>query len=127
MPGTRHRLGVRGERVAARHLRLLGYTIVQKNYRALRGEIDLVALDGETLVFVEVKTRAAGGMADPVEVVAADKRRHLLRAAAAFVRQFGLEEREIRFDVVAVRALGWARWEIEVVRDAFEAPAGLWI
>jgi putative endonuclease len=127
MPWTRHHLGLRGERVAARHLRRLGYTIVRKNFRSRRGEIDLIALDGDVLVFVEVRTRSPGGLATPVETVAGPKRLRLLRAAIDFVRELASYDRAMRFDVVGVRPRGWGRWEVEVFRNAFEAPAGYWI
>jgi len=119
MPGIRQILGARGERLAARHLRRQGYAIVQRNYRCRHGEIDLVALDGGVLVFVEVKTRAQSRFGTPLAAVDRRKQAQVARVAREFVRQHRLYDRAIRFDVVGVRRRGWS-WEIELVRDAFE-------
>jgi putative endonuclease len=123
MPGIRQILGARGERAAARYLRRRGWAIVARNYRGRAGEIDLVALDGDTIVFVEVKTRRGDGFGAPLEAIDAAKRRQVARVADEFLRQHGLEERDIRFDVVGVTALGW-RWRVEHVEDAFEGEGG---
>ena len=119
MPGIRQLLGARGEAVAARYLRRRGYAIVRRNYRCGAGAIDLVALDRGVLVFVEVKTRTQERFGAPLEAVGSGKRRRLARAAEEFVREHDLYDRAIRFDVVGVRRRGW-RWDVELVRDAFE-------
>ena len=123
MPGIRQILGAQGERLAARHLRRRGYAIVQRNYRCRHGEIDLVALDGGVLVFVEVKTRAQSQFGLPIEAVDRRKQEQVARVAREFVRQHRLYDRAIRFDVVGVRRRGW-RWEIDVVRNAFDVKGG---
>src|SRR3954471_24854248 len=74
-------LGDRGERLAARHLRRQGLRIILRGYRTPRGEIDLIARDGQTLVFVEVKARRTG---EPVEAVTPEKQRRLTLAALEF-------------------------------------------
>lgn len=113
-------LGKRGERAAERSLRRSGLRIILRNYRASRGEIDLIAREGDTLVFVEVKTRRRG---DPAEAVDAEKRARLIRAARGFILRHDLEETPKRFDVVAVV---WsddeAEPEIRHIRDAFSDP-----
>ena len=119
MPGIRQILGARGERVAARYLRRHGYAIVRRNYRGRHGEIDLVALDGGVLVFVEVKTRAQDRFGAPLEAVDRRKQRQIARVAEEFLEEHRLHERAIRFDLVGVRRRGW-RWDVEHVRDAFE-------
>src|SRR5215471_20597207 len=73
--------GRRGEQVAARHLKRCGYLILAQNYRAAGAEIDLVALDGHTLAFVEVKLRIAEGFGKPAEAVDVEKRERIRRAA----------------------------------------------
>lgn len=93
--------GRSGEAVAAAHLRCLGLTIVTRNYRGGSGEVDLVALDGETYVFIEVKARAGGLGALAVD---APKARRIASAAAAFLREAGVEPEEVRFDIVEVDA-----------------------
>ena len=105
-------LGARGERLAAERLEQLGYTLVASNYtlpvgRSLRGalvhaEIDLVAYDGATLCFVEVKTRASDWFAAPEANVDLRKQRQVSRAARAYRRMFGLKDAPYRYDVVSV-------------------------
>jgi putative endonuclease len=105
-------LGERGERLAAEHLERLGYTLVASNFtlpvgRNLRGalvqaEIDLVAYDGSTLCFIEVKTRASDWFAQPEANVDLRKQRQISRAARAYRRMFGLRDAPYRYDVVSV-------------------------
>ena len=105
-------LGERGERLAAEHLERLGYTLIASNFtlpigRNLRGalvhaEIDLVAYDGSTLCFVEVKTRASDWFASPEANVDLRKQRQIARAARAYRRMFGLADAPYRYDVVSV-------------------------
>lgn len=125
MPGIRQWLGARGERLAARYLRRRGLAIVARNYRCRAGEIDLIALDGEVLVFVEVKTRSGERWGRPEEAVDRRKQRQMERVAEEFVRQHRLHDRAIRFDVVGIVARGWW-WRVEHFPDAFEAEAGFW-
>ncbi len=95
-------LGREGEVLAARLLTGKGYRILTRNYRARGGEVDLVCQDGDTLVFVEVKTRSAGSLGRPDQAVTGVKRGRLVRAAAAFLSEHDGWERPCRFDVVAV-------------------------
>src|SRR5919197_4172843 len=105
-------LGALGESYAAAYLEQLGYRLVAANFtlpvgRNLRGavvnaEIDLVAYDGHTLCFVEVKTRASDWFAPPQANVDLRKRRQIARAARAYCRLFDLEDQPYRFDVVTV-------------------------
>ncbi|MDT4969398.1 MAG: putative endonuclease [Acidobacteriota bacterium] len=105
-------LGARGEQLAAERLRALGYALVVSNFtinvgRNLRGavvstEIDLIAYDGDTLCFVEVKTRASDWFAPPEANVDLRKRRQIARAARAYRRMFGLADAPYRYDVVSV-------------------------
>lgn len=111
-------LGRRGERIAERHLRRRGYRILARNFRAAGAEIDLVALDGETLVFVEVKTRRTTHSGAPAEAVNPYKQNHLRRAAELYARGHRAQDRAMRFDVVAIHA-GRAGRQLELLRDAF--------
>ena len=95
-------LGREGEALAARLLTGKGYRILARNYRTAGGEVDLVCEDGDTLVFVEVKTRSAGSLGRPDQAVTGVKRGRLVRAAAAFLSEHDGWERPCRFDVVAV-------------------------
>lgn len=96
-------IGLRGERAAADHLRREnGYTILRRNWRHGRDEIDLVARDGEVLVFVEVKTRAAHARVGGYEAVDRRKKRALLRASRAYIAELRDKPRTFRFDIVEV-------------------------
>ncbi len=98
----RHRLGREAEDAAAEFLRRRGFEIIGRNVRTARGEIDLVARDGGTWVFVEVKARRGTGAAGGLEAVDARKQRRLSRLALDFMARAGLTEAPARFDVVAV-------------------------
>ena len=111
-------LGRRGERAAEKHLRRSGYRIVARNFRAAGAEIDLVAMDGETLVFVEVKTRRSRDAGAPEEAVDERKQKRMRRAAEIFAIRYRADDLTMRFDVIAVDASG-ERLEIELLRNAF--------
>ncbi len=117
----RRTLGARGERAAAGYLRRRGYHLVQRQAKNLFGEIDLIAVDGRTLVFVEVKTRSSHDAGHPADAVTRDKQRRLTRIALAYLRHNDLLEHSARFDVIAIT---WPpkRWrpDIEHYRNAFE-------
>jgi putative endonuclease len=114
-------LGERGERAAALFLKRMGMRIIVRNYRGAGGEIDLIARDDQTLVFVEVKTRKSG---TPAEAVDVEKQRRITRAAVHFLKKHDLLEPGVpsRFDVVAVVWPDGARRPIvEHIPNAFEA------
>ncbi len=112
-------LGRAGERQAERFLKARRYRIVTRNYRCPAGEIDLVALDGDIIVFVEVKTRTGREHADPQDAVNLIKQQHLARAAEYFLRHTHSEERMYRFDIIAITVLPDQTREIEHFIDAF--------
>jgi putative endonuclease len=115
-------LGRQGERAAERFLKRLGYAIVARGERDFIGELDLVAVDGRTVVFVEVKTRASHEAGHPVEAVDTDKQRRLTRTALAYLKRHDLLECSARFDVLAITWPDSARQPmIEHYRNAFEA------
>jgi len=119
-------LGLRGEEAAARFLKRLGYQIVARGDRLKPGEIDLVAVDGRTVVFVEVKTRESADAGHPSEAVDAAKQRRLTRAAVTFLKHHRLLESPARFDVVAITwPAGQRRPTIEHIPNAFDA-SGRW-
>ena len=99
---NRQGVGRRGEELAARHLQTLGLTILERNVRLPWGEIDLVARQGEDLVFVEVKTRIGDESTAPDEVVNVAKLARLERLAEAYVERMGDLDIPWRVDVVAV-------------------------
>ena len=119
---TAERFGDLGEREAARFLRGKGYRILQTRMRNRFGEIDLIAKDGDTIVFVEVKTRAGDDQGAPFDAVTADKQRRLTNAALAYLKRHRLLERRCRFDVVSlVWPEGVPRPQIQHFEHAFEA------
>ena len=96
-------LGDRGEAIAAEHLEREGWTILDRNFRMGRKEIDLVAMRGGVVAFVEVKTRAGDGFGHPLESITWRKRREIQQVAASWVDRFGSPaHRAYRFDAVAV-------------------------
>ncbi len=119
-------LGPRGERYAARMLRRQGYKIVAGGARSRFGEIDLVAVDGRTIVFVEVKTRRSARAGAPAEAVNAGKQKRIAASALAFLKSHGLLEYAARFDVIAIIWPADSRepTSFEHFRNAFE-PAGM--
>jgi len=113
-----HRLGARGEDVAARYLVRAGYEILDRNWRAGRLELDLVARDGHTVVFVEVKTRSPG-VQMPIEALSAAQRRRLVRAAGAWIGRHPRIGREFRFDLIGIRPRETGLAEIDHIAGAF--------
>jgi len=116
-------LGDRGERAAAKYLKQQGYRILARQSRSRIGEIDLIALDGQTVVFVEVKTRSSQAAGHPAEAVTLAKRRQLTRTALAWLKRRNMLHCAARFDVIAVT---WREGQppvIEHFRNAFE-PTG---
>ena len=99
---THLRRGARGELFARRHLQRAGLKYLTANYRAPRGEIDLVFRDGDCLVFVEVKTRSSEDWTRPAAAVNAAKRRRLTLAALDYLKRLGHPEIRFRFDIVEV-------------------------
>ena len=115
----RMRTGKRGEELAAVHLAEAGYRIIERNYRCLFGEIDIVAEEAETLVFVEVKSRRSEAYGDPQLAVGHEKQKKISRIAMHYLEEKHLRHRLARFDVIAVKLLPSGH-KIELIRNAFE-------
>ncbi len=98
-------VGARGEAAAGRFLKALGYRIRETHATAHWAELDIVAEEGGTLVFVEVRTRSGTGPVRPEDTVVGKKRKHLGRSVDLYLRQNHLEQRPWRLDVVAVELL----------------------
>ena len=113
-------MGPRGENVAARYLRNLGYKIIVRNFRCELGEIDIVAKDDKTLVFVEVKTRAYDDPT-PEEQVNNTKQHQITKAAKFYLSRYGIPQPPARFDVVAVVWPEGREPQIRHTPHAFEA------
>ena len=113
-------LGLRGEDAAARYLAKKGMKVLHRNWRCPAGEVDIIARDGETVVFVEVKARSTDRFGQAVESVGARKQKRITSAALLYIA--GLkEEPPVRFDVVTVRG-GLVPRVGEHIEDAFGLP-----
>jgi putative endonuclease len=99
---ARQRLGERGETLACEELERLGYHVLTRRYRTRYGEIDVVCLHEDVLVFVEVKARSSGDFGHPADAVTAQKQRRVAAMAETYMAMEGVRGRLCRFDVVAV-------------------------
>jgi putative endonuclease len=114
----RVRLGEIGENLACQELERRGYSVVARRYRRRGGEIDIIALDGATLVFVEVKARDGRGYGLAVEGITAIKRRRLAAVALDYLARHRVQNCPCRFDVVAIQLTADGP-EIELFQNAF--------
>lgn len=122
LSGLRNRLfGDDGERKAARYLKRKGLKILARQWAGQFGEIDLIARDGQTIVFVEVKTRRPDPGSRPEEAVNLRKQRQLTRAAHEWIKRYGRDGWSYRFDVVAIVVPAEGEAEIKHIIHAFEA------
>jgi putative endonuclease len=128
----RNILGQRGEDLAAEYLQGAGYRLVERNYRNLYGEIDIIAEDrtcsawgiqGKTLVFVEVKTRKNNLFSSPSEAVTHRKQLQISKVALEYLNQNKLTDVAARFDVVAIFLPDSGASQIELIRNAFDLCA----
>jgi putative endonuclease len=116
---TPRALGLKGEAIALAVLRKKKYAVVETGYRLFRGEIDIIAYDGTTLVFVEVKTRAGTDFGLPEDAVTPAKQSQIKRIARGYLAAKGLEDADCRFDVVAILFADDGRWTLTHFEDAF--------
>jgi putative endonuclease len=117
-------LGQRGEDAAVRYLKRKGYQILARGLDSRLGELDIIAVDGRTVVFVEVKTRQSNDAGHPIEAIDELKQRRMTQAALAYLKAQGLLQYSARFDVVAILwPASSKRPSIEHFPNAF-APVG---
>jgi putative endonuclease len=121
MTMQRQMLGKTGEDLAVEELERRGYAILARRYRTRRGEIDIVARDGDSTVFVEVKARATAECGSAAEAVTADKQRRLAWMAVDYLSRQHLTDRPCRFIVVAIDGLGTTSQLITVFPNAFDS------
>ena len=112
-------LGQLGEALALKKMKGLGYKCIVRNYRCPLGEVDLIAKDGKTLVFVEIKTRKRKSLGYAKEAVTERKKRQLSKVALAYMKANDCSHMKSRFDVVAINIIN-GKSEIEVIRNAFD-------
>jgi putative endonuclease len=113
-------LGEAGESIAATFLKGAGFSIVERNFRCVCGELDIVARDGRTIVFVEVKCRNNAMYGPPQLAVTPFKQRQISKAALVWLSKRRLYDAEARFDVVAIVLHEGDLPEIEHIRNAFD-------
>ncbi len=118
--------GASGEDAAERHLKTLGYKILERNYRTKMGELDIVASDGDTIVFVEVKSRRDKKFGAPELAVDARKQRQLARAAFMYLTRTKKYNSPCRFDVVSIFSMPGTAAEIMVNQAMSRSLLGNW-
>jgi putative endonuclease len=99
-------VGDQGELIAKKHLQSLGFEILEMNYRFGRGEIDIIAKDGDYLVFCEVKTRYNDEFGDPAFAITQRKQQQIRKIARGYLYEHEIKEQDCRFDVVAIGMKG---------------------
>ncbi len=120
MTMERQALGRTGENLAVAEIERLGYAVLDRRYRTRHGEIDIVAEEGETVVFIEVKARATAGRGTAAEAVTVRKQRRLIAMALDYLSRRHLTHRRCRFDVVAIDGEGEGQ-RLTLYRGAFDA------
>ena len=115
-------IGRQGEELASRFLKRKGYRIIERNYRCRWGEIDIVAREGRTYCFIEVRTRRSLSLGLPEESITAHKQRQMVKAARAYLSKVELEEcgYEVRFDIVSIVLSPPFSSRVEIIKGAFE-------
>lgn len=112
--------GKAGEDMAAAFLEQKGYKVLARNFHCRRGEADIIAGSGETIVIVEVKSRRSVDYAYPEEAVDRIKRKRLIAISEIFLEKNGMTQRDVRFDVIAaLYDSAYRRWDIRHIEDAF--------
>lgn len=119
MTNARIDIGKRGELLAVDFLKRNGYKILENNFRCRYGEIDIIAMEGKGIAFVEVKTKTNDAFGPPKTAVDLRKQRQLSKAALAYLTQNKLTNHPARFDVVGISIIE-DKTEVELIRNAFE-------
>jgi len=110
----------KSEEIAAQFLLSRGYRILERNYRTPRGELDLIALDGDVLVFVEVKARRGVRFGEPQWAVDQRKRQHLMKASLFYLTRKRVQNRCCRFDLVVIQEGHDGRPQIDLIQNVLE-------
>jgi len=114
-------LGKKGEDLAVSHLKKQGIKVILRNYRQKSGEIDIIARDGDFLVFVEVKTRRSLAFGSPFEAVTHKKQAQITRVAMEYISRNNISLQACRFDVVSIVMSQARTVQIEHQKNAFDA------
>ena len=119
MPSKDQLFGKESESTAVKHLKKQGYKIIEQNYRTKLGEIDIIAKEKDTLVFVEVKSRKSASYGNPKYAVTPKKMRKISMVALYFLKMTNQSTSKARFDVVSI-SHGKKNPEIEIIKNAFD-------
>ncbi len=119
MKNERHKFGQKSEIIAARYLKQKGYKIITQNYRTKLGEIDIIAKEKDTIVFVEVKARRSWRYGNPKGALTPDKQRKISMVALCYLKANKQTRAKARFDVVAIHNTN-DTLKIEVIKNAFD-------
>ena len=119
MTKARLKLGKFGEDLALRKIKQLGYQYITRNYRCSFGEIDLIAKDGDCLVFIEIKTRKGRSLDYTKEAIDYRKKRQISKVALAYMKAHHCYDVKSRFDVIAINIIQ-GKEQVEVISNAFE-------
>ena len=113
-------IGDEGEQIACEHLLSLGYQIIERNFHSSQGEVDIIAKDGQFLIFVEVKSYSFASFGTPVGAVRAAKKKSIVHAAQTYLQKNNIKDVYCRFDVITIyRSYDW-KMNIELYKDAFQ-------
>jgi len=112
--------GKRGEGLALSYLRRHGYKILTKNYKTRMGEIDIIGNDNGCIVFIEVRSINSERFGLPEYTINRKKQHRIAKAALSYIKRFGLEDKDCRFDTVCVKEVDSANPDIDLIKDAFD-------
>jgi putative endonuclease len=119
MRNWKQKFGEQGEALAARRLKKAGYKIIETNYRTRLGEIDIIAKDKDTIVFVEVKSRRSVHFGNPKQAVTLQKQKKISMVALCYLKTTGQSTAKARFDVVTIIS-NQDEPQVEIIKNAFE-------
>ncbi|MBA4367950.1 MAG: YraN family protein [Desulfobacterium sp.] len=119
MRNQKQQHGEKGESIAVEQLKKNGYKIIERNYRTKMGEIDIIAKDGDVIVFIEVKARQTTSYGNPKYAVTSTKQKKIARTAQVYLKSTNQLDKRARFDVVAIH-LKEDRQSIEIIQNAFD-------
>ena len=115
----KQKFGKLSEKLAAKFLKRRGYKILDTNYRCPLGEVDIVAADKDTVVFIEVRSRSSDSCGFPFETINFNKRKRIIKTALFYQKRNSLDDYNVRFDVVSVLDNADKKAQIELIKDAF--------
>jgi len=114
-----HNLGIRGEDRACQYLEQRGFKILERNFHSQQGEIDIIAQDGEFLVFIEVKNYSFRSLGSPLGSVRKSKKESIIHAAQTYLYKNHIHDKNCRFDVLAFYRRSDGSYAVEHIKDAF--------